>query len=48
MTPQQLAQQFKWDGNAIFQFCLEALIDANFHTEAEKLEKLWEQMSNEN
>lgn len=47
MTPQELAQKLKWDGNAILKFCLDALTDANFHSEVEKLEKLWEQMNHD-
>jgi hypothetical protein len=45
-TPEELGEQLsralKWDGNAIFTAMQAALIDSNFHTEAESLAQVWE------
>lgn len=42
---QDIAKTLKYDGDAIAQFFIYALEDANFHTEAKVIQSIWEAMA---
>lgn len=41
-----MASYFEWDGLLILETCIHALTDANFHTEAEEIQKLLDKVGN--
>ena len=47
ISPTDISHAFNWDGEKIFKFMLEALEDANFHTEVRELKSAWNKINPE-